>query len=107
MENLFVQKKKIIIEIAILVAFLAGIYFLYQMLSAGSGEVSRVQTNEQILGANFMLFLQAQESLSFNTSSIKAKIVNQLVDHSQIINPTDSRGRADPFSPYAATRSIR
>lgn len=107
MENFFVQKKKIIIEIIILVVFLAGIYFLYRMLSVGSENVSRIQTTEQILGASFMLFLKTHESLSFSTSSMNAKMLNQLVDYSQIITPTDSRGRADPFSPYAATRSVR
>lgn len=107
MENFFVQKKKILVEIAILVAFLAGMYFLYKMLSVGEEGLTQVQASEQILGANFMLFLKSQGSLSFSTSSLNAKFINQLKDYSQVIDSTESRGRADPFSPYASTGSIR
>lgn len=107
MESFFVQKKKIIIEIAILIAFLGGMYYLYQLLSVGSADISKVQASEQILGANFLLFLKNQENLSFSTSSMNAKLIQQLVNHTQVIDPTLSRGRTDPFAPYAATGPVR
>lgn len=107
MESFFVQKKKVVIEVAVLIAFFAGMYYLYQMLSIGSADISRTEASEQILGENFMLFLKNQENLSFSTSSMNAKLINQLIDHSQIIDPTLSRGRADPFAPYAATGPVR
>lgn len=107
MESFFIQKKKIIIEVAVLIAFFAGVYYLYQMLSTGAADVSKVQANEQILGPNFMLFLKNQGNLSFSTSLMSSKLINQLVDHSQVIEPTSSRGRTDPFTPHAATGPIR
>lgn len=107
MESFFVQKKKVILEVVVLLAFFAGMYYLYQMLSVGSAGISKTQANEQLLGANFMLFLKNQENLSFSTSSMNAKLIKQLINHTQVIEPTPSRGRSDPFAPYAATGPVR
>lgn len=107
--NLFVEKKKIIIEVIILVAVLAGGYYFYSNFSEKSATTT-VSMNEQLLGQNFVVLLKAinQDNISFAQKSfLDSALVRQLQDFSETILPNDSRGRSDPFTAYASTRSIR
>ncbi|MFA6608435.1 MAG: hypothetical protein WCT07_00805 [Candidatus Paceibacterota bacterium] len=106
----FLQKKTLITEIVVLVLFLGGIYYLYTAFSEPTSTTTQNSINQQLLGTNFIVFLKAvnQDKLSFKESSLmNSQLVKQLQDFSVTIGPTDSRGRLDPFIPYASTRSIR
>lgn len=110
MQSFLIQKKTVIIEVAILVLFLGGMYYLYTTFSQGEATVSSPSANEQLLGQNFILFLKAvnQDRLSFkDISFMDSGLVQQLRDFSETIGVNDTRGRVDPFVPYAPTRSIR
>lgn len=110
MEAFFKQKKTLIIEAAVVIVFLVGMYYLYTVFSEDTASVTTVQTNEQLLGKNLIEFLKAtsQERLSFDTKGIMAEpLVQQLRDFTETISMTETRGRLDPFVPYAATRPLR
>jgi hypothetical protein len=108
MQSFLIQKKKLIIEILVLVVFLGGMYYLYTMFTAPQ-EVVETKMNEQLLGQNFVLFLKVinQDRLSFRNDFMKASLVSQLRDFSETITENPSRGRADPFVPYASSRPLR
>jgi flagellar basal body-associated protein FliL len=110
MQSFLIQKKTVIIEVAILIFFLGGMYYLYTMFSEGSATTSTPSVNEQLLGQNFVLFLKAvnQDRLSFkDITFMDSKLVRELRDFSETIGINDTRGRVDPFVPYAATRPLR
>ena len=110
MESFFVQKKTVIIEGLVLVLFLAGMYYLYTTFSEDTATVSTASVNEQLLGQNFVLFLKAvnQDRLSFReVSFMDSDLVRQLRDYSETIGVNETRGRVDPFVPYASSRPIR
>lgn len=110
MQSFFVQKKTIITEMAVLVLFLFGMYYLYTIFREGEATTIEGQVNQQLLGQNFVLFIKAvnQDKISFReVDSMQSDIVKRLHDFSETILPTDSRGRDDPFMPYAPTRSLR
>lgn len=110
MESFFVQKKTVIIEGLVLVLFLAGMYYLYTTFSEDTATVSTANVNEQLLGQNFVLFLKAvnQDRLSFReVSFMDSDLVRQLRDYSETIGVNETRGRVDPFVPYASSRPIR
>lgn len=109
MPSFFVQKKKIILEAAILIAFLYGCYYVYSMLNQDT-TTTTTSVNEQLLGQNFILFLKAvnKDRISFkDTNFLDNNLVKQLRDFSETISINDSRGRVDPFVPYASTRPLR
>ena len=108
--SFFVQKKTLIIEMAVLVIFLGGMYYLYTIFSEQSSVTTQTQGSEQLLGQNITLFLKAvrQDKLSFDTSSFMSQpLIEQLQDFSETIVPASSRGRDDPFAPYAFTGPLR
>ncbi len=110
MQSFFVQKKTVIIEAAILLLFLFGAYYLYTSFSEGSASVSETKINEQLLGQNFVLFLKVvnQDRISFTDANfMDSALVRQLRDFSETISTNDTRGRVDPFVPYASTRPLR
>lgn len=110
MQSFFIQKKTILIEAIILVAFLFGAYYLYTSFSQEETVTTTVSVNEQLLGQNFVLFLKAvnQDRISFrDINFMDSELVRQLRDFSETISITDSRGRVDPFVPYASSRPIR
>lgn len=110
MQSFFVQKKTVIIEAAVLILFLFGAYYLYSSFSEGTSTVTETQMNEQLLGQNFVLFLKVvnQDRISFrDINFMDSELVKQLRDFSEIITINDTRGRADPFVPYASTRPLR
>lgn len=95
-------------EAAVLILFLFGMYYLYTMFS--EGEVTTVQANEQLLGQNLVLFIKAvnQDRISFReVDFLNSEVAQSLRDFSETILPTESRGRVDPFVPYAPTRPLR
>lgn len=107
--SFFVQKKTVIVETLVLVLFLVGIYYVYTIFSE-QAPISANSKNNQLLGQNLTLFLKAesQDKLSFDTSSFMSQpLISQLQDFTETILPASSRGRDDPFAPYAFTRSIR
>lgn len=109
MPSFFVQKKRILIEAAVLIAFLYGCYYLYTSFSQDS-TVSTAPPNEQLLGQNFVMFLKVvnKDRISFkDVSFLDSDLVKQLRNFSETISINDSRGRVDPFVPYASTRPLR
>ncbi len=107
--SFFVQKKTLVVETIVLVIFLVGVYYLYTIFSEQT-PVATSSQNNQLLGQNLTLFLKAesQDKLSFDTSSFMSQpLISQLQDFTETILPASSRGRDDPFAPYAFTRSIR
>lgn len=110
MQSFFVQKKTVIIEAAVLILFLFGAYYLYTSFSEGTTSVSETKINEQLLGQNFVLFLKVvnQDRISFTDANfMDSALVRQLRDFSETISTNDTRGRVDPFVPYASTRPLR
>lgn len=108
--QIFVQKKTIMIEIAVLIVVLALGYYLYSIMSEDSASVTETQMSEQLLGKNLTLFLKSknQDKLSFkDISFMDTELVKQLKDFTETILPNSSRGRLDPFAPYASSRPIR
>jgi hypothetical protein len=109
MQSFFVQKKTVIIEGLVLILFLGGMYYLYSVFSEDTA-VTTVPINEQLLGQNFVLFLKAvnEDNISFGgINFMDSALVQQLRDYSQTIGINDSRGRVDPYSPYASSRPLR
>lgn len=109
-QQLFLQKKTLVIEMVVLVLFLVGMYYLFSSFSEPSTTTTQTQINQQLLGTNFVLFIKAvnQDKLSFKEMSfVNSPLVQQLQDFSVTIGPTESRGRLDPFTPYATSRPIR
>lgn len=107
---IFVQKKTVILEVIILVVFLFGGYYLYGIMSEQEVSTAQVSANEGLLGKNLLLFLKAknQDKLSFkDVSFMDTLLIKQLQDFSETISANVSRGRLDPFIPYASSRSIR
>jgi hypothetical protein len=110
MQSFFVQKKTVIIEGVVLVIFLAGMYYLYTIFSTGDTVTSPSSVNQNLLGQNFVLFLKAvnQDKISFkDLNFMNSELVQQLQDYSETIGINDTRGRVDPFVPYASTRPLR
>lgn len=110
MNSFFVKKKTLIIESAVLIIFLAGMYYVYTMFTVEDATTTTATANEELLGQNFVLFLKAvnNDKLSFrDLSFLDSDLVKQLQDHSQTIDVNDTRGRVDPFVPYASTRPLR
>jgi hypothetical protein len=110
LQQTFTKKKTVFIEIAILVIFLGGSYYLYTLFSEPTSVSTKVETSQKLFGQNLTLFLKAvnQDKISLNnTGFMDGEIVKQLQDFSESIPSTDNRGRLNPFSPYAAIRSIR
>lgn len=99
-------------EIVVLVAFLGGLFYLYTIFSEEEATVTASQVNPGLLGKNFTLFMKAvnEDKISFTAGSadfMKSELVQNLQDFTKEIPETTERGRADPFVPYAFTRSIR
>lgn len=110
MQSFFIQKKTVIIEVAVLILFLFGMYYLYMNFSEGTSTVSQPSVNEQLLGQNFILFLKVVNKDRISFADIKfmdTPLVQQLRDFSEFISINDTRGRTDPFIPYASPRSLR
>lgn len=110
MQSFFVQKKTVIIEAVVLILFLAGMYYVYTSFSQDETTTVDSQVNEQLLGQNFVMFLKVvnQDRISFrDVGFLDSSLVQQLRDFSEVIGINESRGRADPFSPYDSSRPIR
>jgi hypothetical protein len=110
MQSFFVQKKTLIMETLALVVFLGGAYYLYTMFSVDTPTTTDATVNEELLGQNFVMFLKAvnEDHLSFkDISFMNSELVSQLRDYSQTITINPSRGRVDPFTPYASSRPLR
>ena len=103
------KNKKIIIEVLILVAVLGGLYYLYTVFSQEE-QTATAQANPALLGPNFINFINitTKDKILFkNKTFLKQPLVEMLVDYSEIISPNATRGRLDPFVPYASSRPIR
>jgi hypothetical protein len=94
----------IIVGVSVL---LVGAYFAYSMFK-DEGSTTDVRTVD--LGPNITAFIAATagKPLNFNMQKIfQAPLVAQLQDFSEVIPRTTSRGRENPFTPYASPRPIR
>lgn len=95
---------------AIVLAVLGGAYYLYTLFQTEDAVTTAPAVNTQLLGPNLTVFIKTvnQDKLTFqNVSFLDSDLVKELKDHSQVITVTSSRGRVDPFIPYASSRSIR
>jgi LPS O-antigen subunit length determinant protein (WzzB/FepE family) len=112
-KELFVQKRTIIVEVAVLLLVLIGGYYLYSSFSTDTATVSQPQVNQALLGKNLVLFykLVNQDKVSFkDISALDSALAQRLQDFTEIIQNTNARGRPNPFTPittYASSRSIR
>ncbi len=110
----FLEKHKFILSglTGAIVLALAGVYIVIMFTSDG-GAVVKTNQNQSLLGEvspSFIVFLQAMnsEKLSLKDQSfIDSYLVRNSHDYTQIINPSLSRGRLDPFSTYVAPGSTR
>lgn len=110
MQSFFLQKKTLIIEMLILLGLLYGMYYLYGKFSVPEVATVEAAPNTDLLGPNLVNFLKAtkKDNINFNNISfMDSKEVSRLVDHSENITIAPSRGRLDPFVPYASTRPLR
>ncbi|MDB5260618.1 MAG: hypothetical protein JWN37_849 [Candidatus Nomurabacteria bacterium] len=108
--SILVQKKSLILEIVGVVIVIIVGYYIYGMFSENSATTTTVAANESLLGQNITLFLKSktQDKISFkDVSFMNSTLVKSLVDHTEIIGETASRGRLDPFVPYASSRPLR
>jgi hypothetical protein len=63
-------------------------------------------------GPNFTTYMGivAKDKISFkekDLSFLNSTLVRMLVDYSETISPNATRGRLDPFVPYASSRPLR
>jgi hypothetical protein len=110
--NIVAQKKTIIIEILILAVFLGGGYYAYTALFTGEVTTTEVVSSNAGLGPNFTTYMNAvaKDKISFkekDVSFLNSSLVRMLVDYSETISPNATRGRLDPFVPYASSRPLR
>jgi hypothetical protein len=106
------QHKGLLITLlgVILVAVL-GLYLVNIYTAADSVTTTEASVNQSLLGQEFTLLLSAvsKEGISFrDTSFANSYYLRNAEDYTQIIVPSASRGRDNPFAPYYATpRSSR
>lgn len=103
------EKKTLIIEILIFIGVLVGGYYGYTSFFK-EDSVTTVTIDQSLLGSNFIQFMQATKDskISFKDRTfLSGNYVKQLQDFSEIISPNATRGRLDPFLPYASTRPLR
>jgi len=105
------EKKSIAVELVVLCLFLGGIYYAYITFSEQSPVTATTASDsQQLLGEHFVTFLKAtsENTLSLtNTEFLRSSDILGLKDYSEIISPNSSRGRLDPFIPYATSRPLR
>jgi hypothetical protein len=109
--SFFTQHKMLITEIAVAVALLViGYYGVSLLTNTETTSTTEGAINQQLLGQNFVIFLQAvnQDKVNIsNTTFLDSQLVRNMQDFSEVIGETSARGRADPFLPYASSRPIR
>lgn len=108
--SITVKQKTIIIEVLILVAVFGGAYYLYTYFQESITTTSQVSSGNELLGKNFVNFTNAttKDKVSFKEITfLKKELVEMLQDYSEIISPNATRGRLDPFLPYASSRPLR
>ena len=108
--NSLTDKKTILIEILILAAVLGAGYYGYVTLFNSENVTKQVTVNEELLGGNFIEFIKVtkKDKISFSDRGFLDSVyVTQLQDFSEIISPNATRGRLDPFLPYASSRPLR
>lgn len=108
--NLFPHKKSMLVEGAVVLLLIGGIIYFYLQFSQKEAVTIPANVDGQLLGQNFVVLVRAinEDRISFTQKSfMQSPLVERLQDFSEEILPTESRGRAEPFSPYASTGSIR
>ena len=109
LQQLFAAKKSMILEGIVLVLVVIGGYYLYTTFSV-TDTTTKPAINQKLLGKNLVTFLKLinQDKVSFRDVNLpNAQLVSELQDFSEVIASTTSRGRDNPFVPYAPSRSIR
>lgn len=99
-----------LLEGAVVFLVIAGIIYFYLQFSQKDAVTIPTSTDSQLLGQNFVVLVRAinEDKISFTQKSfMQSPLVERLQDFSEEISLTESRGRAEPFSPYASTGSIR
>lgn len=108
MQETFLTQKNIIIAVVGLFAVLGGGYYAYSTLNEGVIVVGDLDPT--ILNPELVAFINAKDKIKISTKDMNfltSEFYPMLVDHTETINPSASRGRPDPFIPYAPTGPIR
>ena len=109
--NTIKEKRVIIIEIGVALVLLIGGYYVVGLIQGDNGSMTVTKTaNEHLLSQDFVVFLQMMNKKSINlknTAFLDGSFVRELQNFTETINPTPTRGRLNPFIPYALTRPIR
>jgi hypothetical protein len=108
-ENLLAHKNIIIGVIVAIVALGGGGYFVYTKLFPAADPAAPI--NQAILSGDIVAFMNAKDKIKISSSTdavfLKSGFYPLLVDHTEVVNPNPTRGRPDPFIPYAPTGPIR
>lgn len=83
-----------------------GFYVIYLSKTDTTAVTTDVSSSQALFSQEFVLFLQAvnKQNLSLKDTSFNdSYLVRNARNFTQEINPSLSRGRIDPFVPYAAT----
>jgi LPS O-antigen subunit length determinant protein (WzzB/FepE family) len=110
LQQIFAQKKTVIIEGGVLILVLIGSYYLYSTFSVSETTTTKPAINQSLLGKNFILLLKLinQDKVSFKDTNLpNSQLLGQLQDFSEVIAPTAVRGRDNPFAPYDSSRPLR
>lgn len=103
------ERKILIIEVLVVIAVLYGCYYGYTALFA-SNTTASVGLNEKSLGSNTLTFISKTRTANYafkDKTFLSTPYVQKLRDYTEIILPNQTRGREDPFIPYAASRPLR
>ena len=104
-------------KISLIVGVIFIVFFAFYIIKGVTEEVKTARTNasskDSILSEvskDFILFLvlTQKDKISFEDASFKESyFYRNAVDYTQLIRQSASRGRPDPFIPYAITGSTR
>ena len=107
MQNFLIQKNNIIvIACAVLLLGVGGVYFY--LTTSDSSESSQTAVDTTLLKKDIKDYLSVKDSISFEDVSFKkSPFFPVLKNNTEVIEMSPSRGRDNPFLPYAAPGSIR
>ncbi len=99
---------KLVTDLIIGVVVLGLAYYGYTLFSSTDSSVSIVDSGAsmtQFLGPNLTTFSQmvTKDKVTFNYDFLNK--TSSFQDFTETINETSSRGRTNPFTPYASSRS--
>lgn len=113
MQETFLTQKNAIIALVVVCILVGGGYYGYTFFTEDP-LASSSELDTSSLDPNLVAFINAKNKINLKRKDITflnpgfaADIYSTLIDHTETIPMTDSRGRPDPFIPYATTGPIR